>query len=99
MAGTAPPFQAAHLGSLQRAPRPPSAAKTVDRPSIRDRQRSSRVRNRMREICTSGSVGGEDGDVLTYPADERNFRVFERHHAFGIGNTGLADANAAGKIT
>src|SRR5258708_19429921 len=71
MAGTAPPFQAAHLGSLQRAPRPPSAAKTVDRPSIRDRQRSSRVRNRMREICTSGSVGGEDGDVLTYPANER----------------------------
>jgi hypothetical protein len=22
----------------------------------------------MREICTSGSVGGEDGDILTYPA-------------------------------
>jgi hypothetical protein len=22
----------------------------------------------MREICTSGSVGGEGGDTLTYPA-------------------------------
>jgi len=22
----------------------------------------------MREICTSGSVGGEDGDILAYPA-------------------------------
>ena len=25
----------------------------------------------MREICTSGSVGGEDGDILTYPARKR----------------------------
>src|SRR6266567_4306870 len=31
-------------------------------------QRSSPVKNRMREICTSGSVGGEGGNVLTYPA-------------------------------
>jgi hypothetical protein len=26
------------------------------------------VRNRMREICTSGSVGGEGGNILAYPA-------------------------------
>ena len=25
----------------------------------------------MREICTSGSVGGEDGDILAYPAATR----------------------------
>jgi hypothetical protein len=25
----------------------------------------------MREICTSGSVGGEDGNVLAYPAKSR----------------------------
>jgi len=31
-------------------------------------QRSSHAKNRMREICTSGSVGGEDGNVLAYPA-------------------------------
>ena len=37
----------------------------------RHRQRSSRARNRMREICTSGSVGGEDGNVLAYPAQRR----------------------------
>ena len=23
----------------------------------------------MREFCTSGSVGGEGGNILTYPAD------------------------------
>jgi hypothetical protein len=26
------------------------------------------MKNRMREICTSGSVGGEGGNVLAYPA-------------------------------
>jgi hypothetical protein len=26
------------------------------------------VRNRMREICASGSVGGEGGNALAYPA-------------------------------
>lgn len=26
------------------------------------------MKNRMREICTSGSVGGEGGNILTYPA-------------------------------
>src|SRR6266853_491097 len=31
-------------------------------------QRSSPVKNRMREICTSGSVGGEGGNILAYPA-------------------------------
>jgi hypothetical protein len=29
------------------------------------------VRNRMREICTSGSVGGEGGNILTYPANDQ----------------------------
>jgi hypothetical protein len=31
-------------------------------------QRSSPAKNRMREICTSGSVGGEGGNILAYPA-------------------------------
>jgi cytochrome c len=31
-------------------------------------QQSSPVKNRMREICTSGSVGGEGGNILAYPA-------------------------------
>jgi hypothetical protein len=29
------------------------------------------VKNRMREICTSGSVGGEGGNILAYPAIRR----------------------------
>jgi hypothetical protein len=32
------------------------------------RERSSPVRNRMLEIGTSGSVGGRDGNIPTYPA-------------------------------
>jgi hypothetical protein len=28
----------------------------------------------MREICTSGSVGGEGGDILAYPALRRSER-------------------------
>src|SRR5215475_4987000 len=31
-------------------------------------ERISRVRNRMGEICASGSVGGEGGNALAYPA-------------------------------
>ena len=27
------------------------------------------MKNRKREICTSGTVGGEGGNILTYPAD------------------------------
>jgi hypothetical protein len=31
-------------------------------------KRNSPAKNRMREIRTSGSVGGEDGNILAYPA-------------------------------
>src|SRR5258707_3404220 len=37
--------------------------------SFASSQRSSPAKNRMREICTSGSVGGEGGNILAYPAD------------------------------
>jgi hypothetical protein len=30
------------------------------------RERSSPVKNRTREICTSGTVRGGDGNILTY---------------------------------
>src|SRR5260370_42704458 len=53
------------LGQLQRDPRTPPAAPPPDRPSL---QPSSPVKNRMREICTSGTVGGEGGNILAYPA-------------------------------
>src|SRR5580693_7843999 len=42
---------------------PPSRSFTGTPP-----ERSSPARNRMREICTSGSVGGEGGNILAYPA-------------------------------
>ena len=35
---------------------------------LRHRPRNSPAKNRMREIRTSGSVGGEGGNILTYPA-------------------------------
>ena len=35
---------------------------------VRQRERNSPVKNRMREICTSGSVRGGDGNIPTYSA-------------------------------
>jgi hypothetical protein len=37
------------------------------------------VRNRMREICASGSVGGEGGNALAYPAGELPSTPMEHH--------------------
>src|SRR5215831_15640206 len=39
-----------------------------DHPPLHHPERISLVRNRMREICASGSVGGEGGNALAYPA-------------------------------
>src|SRR5258708_36307434 len=57
-----------HVGPLQRAPQTLSTAQPTGRPSLRRDQQSSPVKNRMREICTSGTVGGEGGNILAYPA-------------------------------
>jgi hypothetical protein len=38
---------------------------------LRYRQRNSPAKNRMREICTSGSVRGEGGNILTYSAGSK----------------------------
>ena len=32
----------------------------------------------MREICTSGSVGGEGGNILTYPATSELCHAIQR---------------------
>src|SRR6516164_2216517 len=56
------------MGPLQRAPGPPPTAFSQDPPRIRRRERTSLVKNRMREICTSGSARGEGGNILTYSA-------------------------------
>src|SRR3954465_5488464 len=39
-----------------------------DRPSLRRREQSSLLKNRMREIRTSGSVRGGDGNIPAYSA-------------------------------
>src|SRR5690606_24853071 len=41
---------------------------TQDRPEVCRRQPNFTMRNRMREICSSGSVRGGDGNVPTYSA-------------------------------
>src|SRR6516164_71569 len=56
------------MGPLQRTPGEAPAAFSQDPPRLRRRERSSLVKNRMREICTSGSVRGEGGNILTYSA-------------------------------
>src|ERR1700731_1160853 len=56
------------MGQVQRAPRTLSTPQASGHPSLRRAQRSSPVKNRKREICTSGTVGGEGGNILTYPA-------------------------------
>src|SRR5215471_16135593 len=56
------------MGPLQRAPGPPPTAFSQDPPRIHHRERTSLVKNRMRAICTSGSVRGEGGNILTYSA-------------------------------
>jgi hypothetical protein len=39
------------------------------------------VKNRMREICTSGTVGGEGGNILAYPATTKIARHLVLDHS------------------
>jgi hypothetical protein len=50
--------------ALQASP----SAGSPDRPSLYRRERSSPVKNRKRENCTSGTVRDEDGNILIYSA-------------------------------
>src|ERR1700736_5842427 len=56
------------MGPLQRTPGKAPTAFSQDHPRLRRRERISLVKNRMREICTSGSVRGGGGNVPTYSA-------------------------------
>src|SRR5262245_47699130 len=56
------------MGSVPRSPKAAPSTGTSDRPSLHRSERSSPVKNRKREICTSGSVRGEGGNILTYSA-------------------------------
>ena len=57
-----------HMEALGGVPEATPVAATQDRPSLRLRERSSLLKNRMREICTSGSVRGGDGNIPAYSA-------------------------------
>jgi hypothetical protein len=48
----------------------------------------------MREICTSGSVGGEGGNILAYPAQRRTPNNGWYRHALGR----VRRAHAVGSI-
>src|SRR5262252_2724751 len=52
------------MGQLQRAPGTAPTAFSQDLPWLRRRERSSLVKNRMREICTSGSGAARLAAIL-----------------------------------
>jgi hypothetical protein len=56
------------MGSVQQPPKAAPAASSSDRPPPHRCERISPVKNRMLEIGTSGTVRGEDGNILTYSA-------------------------------
>ena len=63
------------VGPPARSAEPTSIAACTDHSPIRCPERSSLMKNRMREICTSGSVRGGDGNVPTYSAERKAHRV------------------------
>src|ERR1700730_365622 len=56
------------MGPLQRTPGAAPTAFSQDPPWLRRRERTSLMKNRMREICTSGSARDGDGNVPIYSA-------------------------------
>src|ERR1700687_4938527 len=64
----------APLEPVHCTPKAPPPASSPDRPSLHLRERSSSMKNRKREICTSGTVRDEDGNVLIYSANDRGDR-------------------------
>src|SRR5262252_3266336 len=54
------------MGSVQRPPEAAPSTNSAHRPPLHRCERSSPVKNRMREICTSGTVRGGGGNILTY---------------------------------
>ena len=60
---------------LRCAPKTSPFARSPDRPSLHHRERSSPVKNRKRENCTSGTVRDEDGNILIYSAKGQVMRA------------------------
>src|SRR2546421_9357057 len=77
------------MGPLQRTPGTASTAFSQDPPWLRRRERISLVKNRMREICTSGSVRDGDGNAPIYSALSLVHRREEGGEGSGLGERGV----------
>ena len=75
-----------------RVPRP---AQGHDHSQIRRRERTSCVKNRMREFRTSGSVRGGDGDIPTYSAEGKRDGLARRGSNLLVGGITVALHDAA----
>ena len=78
------------MGSVQQPPKAAPSASSSDRPPPHRCERISPVKNRMLEIGTSGTVRGEDGNILTYSALRLEWRGQD-----GRANVGTAVLEAA----
>src|SRR4051812_48184881 len=77
-----------HLDAFDGIPEAAPAATAQDHPSLHRREQSSLLKNRMREICTSGSVRGGDGNIPAYSAqrmtpDQELTRIIADDHRPG----------------
>src|SRR6202030_4121695 len=63
--------ESAPLEPIHCAPKASPPAGSPDRPSLHRRERNSSMKNRKREICTSGTVRDEGGNILIY-SDRRD---------------------------
>ena len=63
--------ESAPLDPVHSTPKASPSAGSPDRPSLHHRERSSSMKNRKRETCTSGTVRDEDGNILIYSARPR----------------------------
>ena len=88
------------MDPLQRTPGTAPTALSQDPPWLRRREQISLVKNRMREICTSGSVRDGDGNAPIYSAlgmggldlDENHVRRYLGRHLIIL----LGDADTDG---
>src|SRR5260370_29499297 len=76
------------MDPLQRTPGTAPTAFSQDPPWLRRRERNSLVKNRMREICTSGSVRDGDGNVPIYSALDLAQRCEEGSEGSRLGEGG-----------
>ncbi len=70
-------------------PKASPSAGSPYRPSLYRRERSSPVKNRKRENCTSGSVRDEDGNILIYSAEGQDFNLTRMTKKSGIMTEGV----------